>query len=73
MHADCNSDEATEYFEFLDDLRASGKVNMFAARPYLMEAFGLDGDLAASVISAWMETFDRVVPAQDRAEQAFRR
>ena len=69
--ADVSSDAAAQYFEYLDDIRASGAVNMFGARPHLMEVFGLSGDLAGAVLSSWMKTFKRDVPAAERAAQAF--
>jgi hypothetical protein len=46
------------YFEYLDELRESGITNMYGARPYLMDEFGLDLHTAASVLSAWMESFE---------------
>lgn len=54
---------AEEYFNFLDDLRESCQVNMFGARPYLMEEFGLDKNDAAQVLSDWMSNFGK--PAKD--------
>lgn len=50
--------EYDEYFEFLDELRASGITNMFGATPYLMSAFDyLSYDEARTILKAWMETF----------------
>jgi hypothetical protein len=59
-----------EYFEFLDNLRESGVTNMYAARPYLQEAFGLPPDKATKILSSWMKTFDREKPPLSRAEAA---
>lgn len=44
---------------FLDDLRESGKTNMFGARPYLLRKFpSLSPDEAAAILSYWMSSFD---------------
>lgn len=47
-----------EHKEFLDNLRESGETNMFGARPYLMEEFGLDKHEAGEILSEWMKTFE---------------
>lgn len=46
-----------EYLEYLDDLRESGIVNMFGARPYLQEEFDLSKEDASVVLNYWMKTF----------------
>jgi hypothetical protein len=46
-----------EHLEYLDGLRESGIVNMFGARPYLQEEFGLPKSEATIVLSYWMQTF----------------
>lgn len=46
-----------EHLEFLDDLRESGVTNMFGARPYLVEEFGMTKDVASAVLTYWMKTF----------------
>ena len=46
-----------EYFEFLDDLRESGEVNMFGATPYLIAAFNLSRSDASRILAEWMRTF----------------
>lgn len=57
--ADSNVDiyTAEEVFAFLDDLRDSGATNMFGARPYVIEEFGMDGKEAQVYLMAWMRTF----------------
>ena len=45
------------YFEYLDQLRESGAINMFGASPYLQEAFDLDRYEAKDVLLEWMQTF----------------
>ena len=44
-------------FNFLDDLRESGSVNMFGAGPVLQEVFGLERLEARMVVKDWMESF----------------
>lgn len=44
-------------FEFLDNLRESGAINMFGAGTYVQEAFGLDRWEAKDLVIEWMETF----------------
>ena len=39
--------------EFLDDLRESGECNVFAAGPYLQEAFGLSRADARAAVLEW--------------------
>jgi hypothetical protein len=44
--------------EFLDELRESGKTNMFGAGPYLLRAFPkLNPTQARDVLLYWMESF----------------
>ena len=46
-------------FEFLDDLRDSGIVNMMSARPYLLEEFPNMGlERAKQVHTRWMTDYD---------------
>lgn len=47
------------YFEFLNDLRESGKTNMFGASLYLEEAFDLNRREAKTVLMNWMKQFNR--------------
>ena len=51
---DCLTDDMLIY---LDDLRESGTTNMFGARPYVADEFGLDKQQSAAVWSYWMDTF----------------
>ena len=48
-----------EHLVYLDDLRDSGATNMFGARPYLVNEFGLDKNLAGEILSYWMGTLRR--------------
>ena len=46
-------------FNFLDELRESGKTNMFGATPYIMEEFkGVTLEEAIEYLSEWMKTFN---------------
>ena len=46
------------YFLFLDNLRESGKTNMFGAAPYLRKAFSeLNEKDARNILTEWMKTF----------------
>ena len=45
----------SEYFEYLDKLRLSGKTNMFGAGAYLQEEFGLDRREARDILMTWMK------------------
>ena len=47
-----------DYFEFLNDLRESGQINMFGALPVLQEVFGLDKYEAREILGAWMKSFE---------------
>lgn len=48
----------TEFFEYLDKLRASRTTNMFAAGSLLRAEFGLDRETAGAVLGAWMKSLD---------------
>ena len=45
------------YFEFLDDLRESGTMNMMGAPRELQNEFGLDKIEAIKVFVLWTEQF----------------
>jgi len=49
-----------EHLDFLDKLRSSGSINMFAAAPLLRRAFdNLSEKESRVVLAYWMETFPR--------------
>lgn len=50
-----SAEKWTEMFAFLDDLRATGRTNMFGAGHYLREEFGLDRDTSYAVLKRWMD------------------
>ena len=49
--------EKETMFQYLDDLRESGCVNMFGSGAYLQEVFGLTRYEAKDVVLEWMKTF----------------
>ena len=51
----------TAYYQYLEDLRASGDTNMYGAAPYLQRDFGLKKGEARDVLSSWMENYARLV------------
>lgn len=64
-------DPETQYFRYLNRLRAAGRTNMYGAVPYLMRAFGLDRAAAFEVICRWVDAFDiqrAAAPTEGKAE-----
>lgn len=47
-----------EIFDFLEDLKESGQINMFGAAPVLQEAFGLNKYEARAVLADWMKSYE---------------
>ena len=52
------TDDKAEAFEFLNELRESGTINMFGAGPILAFEFGLDNNEARSILREWMESYE---------------
>jgi len=50
-------DDMKEYFEYLDELKASNEVNMFGASIDLQNMFNLSRSRAIGILKGWMETF----------------
>ena len=49
-----------KYFVYLEQLRQSGRINMFGAVPYLQMKFPelyLDQDKAARILQSWMNRY----------------
>lgn len=44
-------------FEFLDEIRETGSINMFGATPYIIDAFGVNRYEAKDLLLEWMQTF----------------
>jgi len=52
-----------EHLEYLDILRESGVTNMYGARPYLTDEFGIESKPAGEILSYWMKSFsERMKP-----------
>lgn len=53
------AEQKNEYYEYLDDLRESGEINMLGAAPYLATAFGLSKAEAREIHANWMQDFGK--------------
>ena len=55
--------EWNDYYIFLENLRKSGVVNMFGARPFLAKYMELDDDPPnpSTVLASWMKNYDALV------------
>ena len=53
-----SNDEKENIFNYLEDLRDSGQINMFGASPYIVEAFGLNKYQAREILSEWMYDYE---------------
>lgn len=52
------TDNPNQYiFDFLDNLRDSGQINMFGAASVLQEVFDLSRRESQSVLQEWMTSF----------------
>lgn len=49
--------DTTKIFEYLDQLRESGEVNMFGSAAYVQEEFELSRKDAQRVVEEWMQQF----------------
>ena len=47
-----------EYWIFLENLRRSGKVNMYGAAPFLTECFDIDKHEARKILGDWMKNYN---------------
>ncbi len=54
-----STEEAEKYFDYLDALRLSGKVNMFGAGSYIENEFGVSRNDARSILKMWMDSFGK--------------
>lgn len=51
--------DLADAYKFLDGLRESGVTNMFGARPYLQEEYGISKKAAGTILAAWMQDFSK--------------
>lgn len=58
-----NEHQRQEFFEYLDELRESGRTNMFGAGPYLQGEFKVTKREAHEILLDWMASFDQRHPA----------
>ena len=49
--------DTKEIFQYLDQLRKSGEVNMFGSAAYVQEEFELSRKDAQRVVEEWMQQF----------------
>lgn len=54
-------DPDTQYFRYLNRLRAGGRTNMYGAVPYLMRTFGLERGRAFDVVCRWVDSYEALV------------
>lgn len=62
-------DDALDSFDFLDNLRESGTVNMFGVAKELMDIYGFTKQEAKEVQLGWMSTFNPERPSEVRADE----
>ncbi len=55
----CSEDDLSEMLDYLNNLRASGIVNMFGAIPYIQREFRLDRERAEEVFWYWADCFSQ--------------
>ena len=60
------TEQEIEMFEFLNELRESGDVNMFGASNYLVNRFFIDKYEARKVLAKWMDNYQGVDKPQNQ-------
>lgn len=55
--------ENESYFVYLDNLRESGRTNMYDAAKYLAARYELTKAEAREALALWMKTYDKRHPA----------
>ena len=56
---DFEEDYVAELFDFLDDVRESGIMNMFESPAYIAKNYELERHEAHKIVSAWMHSFGK--------------
>jgi len=46
-----------DVFQFLDEMREWGGINMYGAAPHIQESFGVSRHEARNLLAEWMKTF----------------
>jgi hypothetical protein len=54
-----NDEQRARYYQYLYDLRDSGRTNMFGAAPFLQRRFGLARRDAEAVLLEWMDAAEK--------------
>lgn len=49
-----------EYYQYLEELRKSGKTNMYGATPYLIKKFDLDPIFADAILREWIDNYEEL-------------
>lgn len=62
--------QLTQYFKYLDELRASGATNMWGAAAWLERAFKLRPKQANDITSLWQKTFSTKLTLEERVKVA---
>ena len=62
--------ELFEAFEYLDELRESGRTNMFAAASFLENEMCWDRREAREAVRLWMDTFGHDASLEQRVAKA---
>jgi hypothetical protein len=62
--------ELIEAFEYLDELRESGRTNMFGAASYIHDELCWEKNEALEALKLWMETFDHEQTVEERVAKA---
>jgi len=57
--ADEITQEMKNVFLYLNELRDSGKTNMFGATPYIVNEFNMDKRTASNYLILWMQSFKK--------------
>ena len=52
-------EDYSDMFDMLDQIRDSGKINMFGAARYLVDMYGIDKYKAREVLAAWMKSYKK--------------
>ena len=52
--------EWENYYQFLENIRQSGICNMWGATPYIMDAFHLNYEDAATVLCNWIQNYEEL-------------
>ncbi len=66
-------EQLTRYFYWLDRIRETNRINMYAAVNPLASAFDLTWDAANTVFDLWADTFDPEITMDDRVNTAMKR